>query len=209
MPRCSALQHESDAGGCDRGADAVGFVTDDGVDVAGRNYLGGGCDYVRQQGLAADFVQHFGMLGFQPGSFARGQDCDGYAGGAVMSLFSAFDPIYREKLAPGRGWLPWLLVLGRVRELPSFARPGKVGHLPLRGLLWGGGAGAAWGLGCQVHQVGGDAVGGVAGDHAGFQVVAEYRDYAQFFDGVQVGDDLIGAFEGVLGFQFRRARECD
>ena len=79
-----ALQHETDAGGGDRGADAVGFVSDDGVDVAGRNNPGGGRDYVRQQRLAANFMQHFGMLGFQPGSFTRSQNCNGDAGGAVI-----------------------------------------------------------------------------------------------------------------------------
>ena len=82
-----ALQNESDACVGHRGANSIGFMADDGIDIAGRNYLGGGCDYVRQQRLAADFVQHFGMLRFQAGPFACCHDRDGYAGLAVMFRF--------------------------------------------------------------------------------------------------------------------------
>jgi len=42
------LQDESDAGGAYSRADAIGFMADDSVYVLGRNYLGGGCDHVRQ-----------------------------------------------------------------------------------------------------------------------------------------------------------------
>ena len=105
-----ALQHETDAGGGDRVPDAVGFVPDDGIHIGGGNYFGRGRNHVRQQRLAADLMQHLGMLGFQARPFARCQDGDGYAGNAgYRVLSSAFDPIYREKFVPGRGWLPSLL----------------------------------------------------------------------------------------------------
>ena len=87
MPRCSLLKHESDAGGGHRVADAIGFMADDGVDIFGGNYFRGGRDYVCQQRLAADFVQHFRVLGFQPGPFARRHDGDGDAWVAVMFCF--------------------------------------------------------------------------------------------------------------------------
>ncbi len=82
-----ALQHESDSGGGDGVPNAIGFVSDDGIHIAGRNDFGRGRDHVRQQRLAADFVQHLGMLGLQPRPFTRCQDGDGDAGSARLSLF--------------------------------------------------------------------------------------------------------------------------
>ena len=78
------LQDEIYAGGGDGGADAAGFVADDGEDVAGRNYARGGGDDVRQQGLAADFMQHFGKLRLEPRAFAGGHDGDGDARGEKL-----------------------------------------------------------------------------------------------------------------------------
>ena len=68
------LQHESNAGSGNRAANPVGFMSDDGEHVAGRNHFGRGCDHVGQKRLAADFMQHFGMFGLQPRPFAGCQD---------------------------------------------------------------------------------------------------------------------------------------
>src|SRR5271155_3033609 len=56
------LQDEVDAGVLDDGADALGFVTDDGEDVAGRDNARGGSDDAGQQRLAANFMQNFSKL---------------------------------------------------------------------------------------------------------------------------------------------------
>lgn len=56
------LHYELDAGVLDRLADALGFVTDDCVDVGGGNDLLRGSDHVRQQRLASDLMQDFGKL---------------------------------------------------------------------------------------------------------------------------------------------------
>src|SRR5690348_4510691 len=100
-----ALQDESDTGSGDGIAHALGFVADDGIDVAGRNYPGGGCDYVRQQGFAAHFMQYFGVLGSQPRSFARGQDRDGYAGVAVLFSFRHLIHYTASSQRGAGGWL--------------------------------------------------------------------------------------------------------
>ena len=71
------LQDELDAGGGDGGADAVGFVADDAVDVVGGDEGFGGGDDVEEEGSAADLVEDFGALGFEPGAFAGGHDGDG------------------------------------------------------------------------------------------------------------------------------------
>src|ERR1700679_124090 len=75
-------------------------------------------------------------------------------------------------------------------------------------LASGSACGAASGLGtggvsCELHNVVGDAGGVVAGDAGLFQIVAENRDYAQSFDGIEVGDDLAGAFLRILCLQFQ------
>ena len=74
------LQNEIDAGVGDGGADAVGLVTDDGEDIAGRNHARGGGDDVRQQRLAADFMQNFRKLRLEPRAFPGGHDGDGDVG---------------------------------------------------------------------------------------------------------------------------------
>ena len=74
------LQDEIDAGVCDGGADALGFVTDDGEDIAWRDDARGGRDDMSEQRLAADFMQHFGKLRLEPRAFACGHDGDGDAG---------------------------------------------------------------------------------------------------------------------------------
>ena len=120
------LQHEPDAGGGHRAADAVGFMSDDGENVAGRDHSGGGCDHVGQKRLSANFVQHLGMLGLQPGPFARGQDGDGGPGRAEADgcWLSAFDPIYRESSVPGR---VTVVTGGCGSDTPfDFARAGSV-----------------------------------------------------------------------------------
>src|SRR5580698_7627230 len=63
-------------------------------------------------------------------------------------------------------------------------------------------AGWTTALSDQVHQVAGHATGVVAGDSAFVEVVAEHGDYAEGFDGVEIVDDLAGAFAGVLDFEF-------
>jgi hypothetical protein len=50
------LQHETDAGFFGCGAHTPGFMTDDGINIRGRDGGRGGADYVRQQGLSAHFM---------------------------------------------------------------------------------------------------------------------------------------------------------
>ena len=57
-----------------------------------------------------------------------------------------------------------------------------------------------YGWGQQLHQVLGNAVGGVAGYSGLLQIVPDDGGYAQLLDGVQVGHDLGGGFERVLRF---------
>ena len=50
----------------------------------------------------------------------------------------------------------------------------------------------------------------VAGHHVFVvEVIAQHRNDTQFLDGVEVGNDLVGAFESVLGFHAAGARGCD
>jgi len=71
------LEDELDAGGGDCGADAVGFVADDAVDVVSSHDSFGGGDDVEKEGAAADLVQDFWALTFEPRAFACGHDGDG------------------------------------------------------------------------------------------------------------------------------------
>ena len=71
------LQNKIYAGGGDGGADAVGFVADDGEDIIRRDDTSGGGDDVRKQGLAANFVEDFWQLRFQACAFAGGHDGNG------------------------------------------------------------------------------------------------------------------------------------
>ncbi len=74
------LEDEGDAGGFDCGADAVGFMANDAVDVVGRRDGPGGCDDVQQEGLTADFVEDFGTAGLEACALARCHDCDSEVG---------------------------------------------------------------------------------------------------------------------------------
>jgi len=81
---------------------AIGFMSDDGKHVSGGNHFGrGACDHVGQKRLAADFMQHLGMfwtsslVPYPPPVWRWPIFREARFGGY---LFSAFDPIYREKL---------------------------------------------------------------------------------------------------------------
>ena len=92
----------------DGGADALGFVTDDGEDVGGRDDARSGGDHMRQQRLAADFVQNLGKLRLKPRAFARGHDGDGDAGGiegnlAWVAWISSFASLYLEEEPDRKG----------------------------------------------------------------------------------------------------------
>ena len=76
------LQHESYPGSGHGAADAIRFMSDDGKNVASRDHLAGGCDYVGQKRFPSNLVQHLGMFRLQAGAFARGQDGDRSAGRA-------------------------------------------------------------------------------------------------------------------------------
>jgi hypothetical protein len=71
------LVDEMDAGGGDGRFHFFCLVADDGEDVFRGDDLGSGGDYVGQERLAADFMQHFGAAGFEAGAFAGGHDDDG------------------------------------------------------------------------------------------------------------------------------------
>ncbi len=69
------LQDELDAGGGNCGAYAFGFVADDAEDVIGGDERLGRGDDVEKKGAAADLVEDFGALAFEPRALARGHDC--------------------------------------------------------------------------------------------------------------------------------------
>jgi hypothetical protein len=71
------LQNEVNPGVGHSLADAIGFVTNDGVYILRRNYSRGRSDYMRQQRFSSDLMQDFRMFGFQARPFARRHDCDG------------------------------------------------------------------------------------------------------------------------------------
>ena len=82
------LEDEADAGLLDGGADAVGFVADDAVDVVGRNDGLGGGDDVEEEGAAADLVEDFGAFAFEPRALACGHDGDGESFGVHRDIVS-------------------------------------------------------------------------------------------------------------------------
>src|SRR5271169_4895901 len=61
-------------------------------------------------------------------------------------------------------------------------------------------------LGTELHQVASNTRGVVAGDQALFQIIPENGYHAERLDGIEIVDDLTGAFAGVLLFQFIRGR---
>lgn len=71
------LEDELDSGGLNGGADAVGLVADDAVDLVGWNDLLGGGDDVEEEGAATDLVEDFGALALEPRAFSGGHDGDG------------------------------------------------------------------------------------------------------------------------------------
>jgi len=72
VPRCFGLQDEVYSGVGEGGADAIGLVADDGEHICRRDDASGGGDDVGEQWLAADFMQHFWQLRFEPRAFAGG-----------------------------------------------------------------------------------------------------------------------------------------
>src|SRR5438270_12418979 len=81
------LEDELDAGRCDGGADAVSFVADDAVDVAGWDNGFRGGDDVEEESAAPDLVEDFGALAFEAGAFACGHDGGGGVWGGHRPLW--------------------------------------------------------------------------------------------------------------------------
>jgi len=71
------LLDKADAGRSYRCPHLLRLVADDDEYLAGRDDPARGGDYVGQQRLAADLVQHFGPLRLQPRPFARRHDDHG------------------------------------------------------------------------------------------------------------------------------------
>src|SRR5882757_7051394 len=82
------LEDELDAGGGDGGADAVGFVADDAVDLVGGDYGLRGGDDVEEEGATSDLMKDFGALALEPRAFACGHDGDGEFWGGHRPLWS-------------------------------------------------------------------------------------------------------------------------
>ena len=82
------LEDEADSGFLDSGADAVGFVADDAVDVVGWNDGFGGGDNVEEECSAADLVEDFGVFAFEPRALACGHDGDGESFGVHRDIVS-------------------------------------------------------------------------------------------------------------------------
>ena len=74
------LQNEVYPGMLNGLADAIGFVSDDGKDVAGGDDFGGGSDHVCEQGFPADFMKNLRIFRFKACAFAGSHDGDGDAG---------------------------------------------------------------------------------------------------------------------------------
>ena len=127
------LQHESYTGSGHRAADTVGFVSDDGENVAGRDHSGRGCDYVGQKRFSANLVQYLGMFRLQPGAFACGQDGDRGPGrrGGWLLVFGIRSNIPRE-LRAGQGYGGYRLGVGRTLLSDAFDLDSG------SGLLWSG-----------------------------------------------------------------------
>jgi hypothetical protein len=71
------LEDKLNAGGGDSGADAVGLVADDAVDVVSGDDGFCGGDDVEEEGAASNLVEDFGALALEPRAFACGHDGDG------------------------------------------------------------------------------------------------------------------------------------
>ena len=82
------LEDEADASLLDGGADTIGFVADDAVDVVWGDY-GFGCgDDVEEEGASADLVEDFGVFAFEPRALACGHDGDGESFGVHRDMVS-------------------------------------------------------------------------------------------------------------------------
>jgi hypothetical protein len=91
------------AGVLDGGADLLGAVADDDVDVGGGDDLERGVDDVEQQRSAADGVQDFGAFGLEPGAFAGGEDGDGESHGCDLSAVNPACGRSGDGVSPVRG----------------------------------------------------------------------------------------------------------
>ncbi len=85
VPRCSAWRTKLTPVDATAACDALGLVADDAEDLFGGDEGLRRGDDVEQQGAAADLVQDFGALAFEPRALARGHDgyCEicGFHGG--------------------------------------------------------------------------------------------------------------------------------
>ncbi len=105
------LQDEVDAGMGDGGADAFGFVTDDGEDVCGRHYAGGGGDDMASSGLPPTSCRTLGSCDLSrvplPAAMmataTRGGESGWHLRRSVRSWISSFAPLYLEPEQYRRG----------------------------------------------------------------------------------------------------------
>ena len=93
------------AGVSDGLAHSVGLMTDDGVDIVRRDDLGRGGNHMRQQRLAADFVEHLGMFRFQPRALARSHDGDGEPRRLRIVASSLWHSIQYTARMAAKGWI--------------------------------------------------------------------------------------------------------
>jgi hypothetical protein len=69
-----SLLDEANAGGGYRGFHPLRLVADDDKDMGRIDNLAGCCDYMPEQGLAADLMQHLGPTRFEPRALAGRHD---------------------------------------------------------------------------------------------------------------------------------------
>ncbi len=74
------LQDKVDARVANRFPDPLRFMADDDEDVGRRDDSACGGDDMRQDGLAGDLMQNFGVPGFETRALSGRHDCDGHAG---------------------------------------------------------------------------------------------------------------------------------
>src|SRR5438876_2453081 len=202
------LQHEAYSAVRHSLAHPVGFMTNNCEHVLWRNYLDRSCDDMRQQRLPAYFMKNLWMLGFQPCAFSRCHDCDGGAGSAVgmTDLGGGHSTQYTATVA-----LPSLRVEG-ANQLRHESGPSVCSTLPPRGCVGGlvrfGSVVRRRRLRSQFQQISRNLVSGMARHVALFQIVTQNRAHSQGLNGFQIGNNLGSAFEGILGFHFRRSRRA-
>lgn len=86
------LQHKIYAGAGDSLANPVGFVADDGEDIARRYYACCRGDDMSQQWLASNFVEHFRKLRLQPRALAGSKNGDGNAWAESIGTMVLLEP---------------------------------------------------------------------------------------------------------------------